>query len=189
MSDFEWVKRGLCYKLGHDVPHPGGVIPLRFITGRETDPAVLIPHLFEQTDPGFSTRCRPGDIIVTGRRFGMGPKVPGYIAMHALGLGLVCESMPVQAYRAAISEGLPVLNRCPGVLDLCESGHELEVDFSTGRFSNLTLATEATFAPIPPALHDLILHAGTSGWLANWWQTVGRQRETASESLLNQESL
>ena len=87
MENFDWVLKGRCYKLGHDVPHPGGVVPNRIIIGRHFDPADIIPHLFEETDPGFHTRCKPGDIIVAGRNFGMGPKMNGYIAMQALGLG------------------------------------------------------------------------------------------------------
>lgn len=168
MPDFTWVLRGRCYQLGHDVPHAGGVIPARFITARETDPAVLIPHLFEQTDPGFSTRCQPGDLVITGRNFGMGQKATGYIAMQALGLGLLCESMSVQAYRAAISEGLRVLPRCPGILDLCQTGDQLEVDFLSGRFSNTTRGLEHHFEPTPPALRELIAQGGTAGWLAHW---------------------
>ena len=28
------------------------------------DPKDIIPHLFEETDPGYHERCRPGDVIV-----------------------------------------------------------------------------------------------------------------------------
>ena len=87
-TEFQWLLKGRCYKLGHDVPHAGGVVPNSIIIGRHFDPQDIIPHLFEQTDPGFHTRCSPGDIIVAGRNFGMGPKMNGYIAMQALGLGL-----------------------------------------------------------------------------------------------------
>lgn len=174
MPEFSWVLRGRCYKLGHDVPHAGGVIPAHFITARETDPAVLIPHLFEQTDPGFNTRCQPGDLVVTGRNFGMGQKATGYIAMQALGLGLLCESMSVQAHRAAITEGLRVLPECPGILEMCETGDELEVDFGSGRFVNKTRGREHPFNPTLEALRDLVSHGGNVGWLANWWKTSGK---------------
>jgi 3-isopropylmalate/(R)-2-methylmalate dehydratase small subunit len=168
MPESLWTLRGRCLKLGHDVPHANGIVPLRLITGRETDPAKITPYLFEQIAPRFASECKPGDIVVTGRRFGMGPKVPGYIAMRALGLGLVCESMPVQAYRAAIGEGLRVLSPCPGALDACETGDLLEVDFSTGRFTNETRGQTRTFAPLPPELQELVLHGGTAGWLVQW---------------------
>ncbi|HEX4330020.1 MAG TPA: hypothetical protein VH105_24740 [Burkholderiales bacterium] len=168
MPEFNWTLRGRCYKLGHDVPHPGGVIPAFYITARETDPAVLVPHLFEETDPGFHTRSRPGDIIVTGRNFGMGQKGAGYIAMQALGLGLLCESMSMQAYRAAVAEGLRVLPRCPCVLEMCESGDDLEADFLAGRLLNHTQGREANFEPVPEALRELIAQGGNAGWLAHW---------------------
>jgi 3-isopropylmalate/(R)-2-methylmalate dehydratase small subunit len=173
MSEFQWTLRGRCYKLGHDVPHPVGVIPARFITAREMDPRVLVPHLFADTDPGFPERCHPGDIIVTGRNFGLGPKGNGYVAMHALGLGLVCESMSVQAYRAAVSTGLRVLTGCPDATMLCETGDELEVDFRTGRFVNHTRGLGQDFPAVPEAIHDLVELGGNAGWLANWWRTQG----------------
>lgn len=168
MPDTFWILRGRCFKLGHDVPHANGIVPLRLITGREVDPAKISPHLFEQIAPEFAGSCRPGDIVVAGRRFGMGPKVPGYIGMQALGLGLVCESMPVQAYRGAIGVGLRVLSPCPNVLDSCETGDLLEVDFATGRFTNETRGVTRTFAALPPELQDLVQHGGTAGWLVQW---------------------
>ena len=177
MSAFGWRLQGRCYKLGHNVPHAGGVIPDRLITSREMDPQKLVPHLFEETDPGFHERARPGDIIVTGRKFGMGPKMNGYIAMGALGLALVCESMPYLAYRAAIGCGLRVLTDCDGVTGLCETGDALEVDFAGGLFVNRTRGIECAFEPMPPALRDIVALGGNVGWLEDWWtRQSGRQR-------------
>lgn len=170
MSEFDWILKGRCYRLGHDVPHAGGVIPNRYIVARQFDPAALVPHLFEETDPGFHERCRPGDIVVTGRNFGMGPKMNGYIAMRALGLGLVCESMPFLAYRAAIGEGLRVLTDCPAVTDICESGDELEVDFRNGFFVNRTRGISREYPPMPETLMEIVELGGNSGWLKRWWQ-------------------
>lgn len=175
MPEFQWILRGRCYKLGDDVPHPGGVIPARFITAREMDPEVLVPHLFSETDPGFVERSRPGDIIVTGRNFGMGPKGNGYVPMQALGLGLLCESMSVQAYRAAISTGLRVLNHCTGITGLCETGEEIEVDFLTGRFYNHDRKAEHFMAPVPEELRELLACGGNEGWLAHWWHGLQAQ--------------
>ncbi|MCC7483560.1 MAG: hypothetical protein IT529_01100 [Burkholderiales bacterium] len=171
MSEFHWRLAGRCYRLGHDVPHAGGVIPNSFIAGRFFDPKDLVAHLFEETDPGFHARARPGDIIVAGRNFGMGPKMNGYIAMQALGLGLVCESMPFLAYRAAIGVGLPTMTDCPGASGTCETGDELEVDFSTGLFVNHTRGVTREYPPLPQALREMVALGGTSGWLRKWWET------------------
>ncbi|MCC7079930.1 MAG: 3-isopropylmalate dehydratase [Burkholderiales bacterium] len=176
MTEFSWRLQGRCYRLGHNVPHAGGVIPDRLITSREFDPQKLVPHLFEETDPGFHERARAGDIIVAGRRFGMGPKMNGYIAMQALGLGLVCESMPYLAYRAAIGCGVRVLTDCTDVTEACATGDALEVDFAQGLFVNRTRALGLHFPPLPAALQEIVAVGGNVGWLADWWrrQTVAR---------------
>ena len=63
-TPFAWVRRGRCYRLGHDVPHMGGVVPMRVVSEMRFDPKDIVPHLFAETDPGFHERCRPGDVIV-----------------------------------------------------------------------------------------------------------------------------
>ena len=179
MSNYEWKLRGRCYKLGHDVPHAGGVIPNAMITGRYFNPRDLVPRLFEETDPGFHTRAKPGDIIVAGRNFGMGPKMNGYIAMQAMGLGLVCETMPFLGYRACIDVGLRVMTDCPSVTELCETGDDLEVDFSTGLFINHTRGITREFPPIPDQLRDLVRLGGMTGWLKDWW---AQQKKTGTNT-------
>jgi 3-isopropylmalate/(R)-2-methylmalate dehydratase small subunit len=175
LPPFSWTLRGRCYGLGDDVNHMGGVVPMRIVSEMRFDPADIVPHLFEETDPGFHERCRPGDLIVTGRNFGMGPKMQGYIAMKALGLGLVCESMPFLAYREALGLGLPVLMDCQGATQACDTGDDIEVDFRTGRFVNHTRGTEHQYPPVPPDLRDLVEVGGTSAWLKAWW--AARQKE------------
>ena len=162
--------RGRCYRLGHDVPHMGGVVPMRIVSEMRYDPKDIIPHLFEETDPGFPERCRPGDIIVAGRNFGMGPKMQGYIAMQALGLGLVCESMAFLAYREAIGIGLPVLTGCPEATAACETGDDIEVDFLSGRFTNHSRGRTIQYPPVPAALREIVLLGGTTAWLRQWWE-------------------
>ncbi len=161
--------RGRCYRLGDDVPHMGGVVPMRIVSEMRFDPATIVPHLFEETDPGFHARCRPGDLIVTGRNFGLGPKMQGYIAMKALGLGLICESMSFLAYREAIGLGLPVLTGCSGVTQACETGDDVEVDFTSGKFVNHSRGIELDLPPVPTSLLELVSIGGTSAWLKDWW--------------------
>lgn len=167
--EFSWVKNGRCWVFGHDIPHMGGVVPMHIVSQMRTDPQEIVPHLFEESIPGFHEKCAPGDVIVAGRNFGMGAKMQGYIAMKALGLGLLCESMSFLAYREAIGIGLPVLTGCDGVLDTCNSGDLLEVDFKSGAFYNKSQNTEYSYSGVPEALQDVLSYGGTTGWLANWW--------------------
>jgi 3-isopropylmalate/(R)-2-methylmalate dehydratase small subunit len=180
VKGYDWRLRGRAWVLGHDIPHQGGVVPGWIVTGRHMAAAEIVPHLFEETDPGFHTRCRPGDIIVAGRSFGMGPKMNGYIAMQALGLGLVCESMPFLGYRGAIGAGLRVLTDCQGATEECETGDELEVDFDSGMFINHTRGTRREYPPLADSLKEIVALGGNTGWLQQWW--AGQQGDGAGRN-------
>ncbi len=70
------------------------------------------------------------------------------------------SSIPRGSFRNAINAGLPFLPSCLGVTALCETGDELEVDFSTGRFRNLTRGTEASYEPLDPSNLETIALGG-----------------------------
>jgi 3-isopropylmalate/(R)-2-methylmalate dehydratase small subunit len=128
-----------------------------------------------------------GDIIVAGRNFGVGQKSTGYIAMKALGLGVICESIPTQGYRGAIYAGLRVLAHCNGVTSMCANGDDIEVDFSSGLFTNHTRGLKKTWRPMPQSLQDLISKGGAEAWLSTWWARVAQAEKTdpaASQSPL-----
>jgi 3-isopropylmalate/(R)-2-methylmalate dehydratase small subunit len=90
--------------------------------------------------------------------------------MQALGLGLVCESIPFLAYREAIGLGLPVLTGCTGISDACATGEEIEVDFLHGRFINHTRGTAIEVPAVPEGLREVVAMGGTTNWLKRWWQ-------------------
>ena len=181
MSDFQWRYQGTAHKFGHDMVTDGPVMPFKYALERVTDPAVLVPHLFEETDPAFRDRVKPGDIVVAGRNFCKGkPHVPGFIAMKALGLGVLCESMPFLSYRAAISTGVTLIAECQGVSDMVETGDAVEVDFLTGAFANRSKGITHRFPPVPEGLRELLQHGGSSGMLKHWWETVGKHEPAAA---------
>ncbi len=176
MSDFRWVRRGKCHKLGDDVGHDGPMMNFKFVIDRVTDPAVLIPNLFADSDPAFKNRVKQGDIIVAGRNLGKGKAhVQAYIAMQALGLGVLCESMPFLTYRGAIASGLLLMAECKGVGECAETGDDLEVDFLSGKFFNQTRNITRQFPPVPEGLRDTIRLGGTKGVIKEWWDREGRR--------------
>ena len=155
-------------------------MPFKFVIERVMEPEKLIPHLFEETAPGFHEQAKPGDIIVAGRNFAKGKAhVQGLIAMQAMGLGLVCESMPFNSYRAAVSQGLLLMNGCSGVTNLVEDGDSLEIDFHTGDFTNHTRGVHKTYSPLPESLQEMIALGGTKGMLRHWWES---HQSTANSS-------
>ena len=157
-----WTYEGRCWKFGDNLGIDSDIMPLRFALARETRPEILREHVMEALDPDFHKKVSPGDVIVAGTRFGQGnPHIYGFIGIHALGLGLVVESIPRGSFRNAINAGLPFIPRCPGVTDEADSGDRLRVNFETGEFVNLTRGTSRAYVALDPALRTII-EAG--GW-------------------------
>jgi len=168
-SETRLVRRGRCHVFGDAIPMDEGVMAFEYVIKRITDPQVLIPELFKHIDPAFAARVQPGDIIIAGRDFGCGkPHGTGFIAMKALGMSILCESMPTRSHRNAVSRGLPILVDCAGLRDLVKTGDEIEVDFVSGEFRSLTTGATADLPGMPVVLLDIVRAGGTTGFLKNW---------------------
>jgi 3-isopropylmalate/(R)-2-methylmalate dehydratase small subunit len=177
MGDVQWRYRGRCHRFGDNIEHDAQMISFDFVIRRVMDPQVLIPHLFETTRPDFHRSVKAGDIVVAGRNFGKGKAhIQAYIAMKALGLALACESMPYNTYRALIGLGFTFMTGCTGLTALVDDGDEIEVDFSTGVFTNHTQGPQHQFKPLPERALEIIRLGGTHGVLSNWW--AGEQART-----------
>jgi 3-isopropylmalate/(R)-2-methylmalate dehydratase small subunit len=178
-------RQGTCHVFGDGIPLDEGVMAFKFAIERVTDTKILIPHLFEQVDSTFAARVKPGDVVVAGKNFGCGkPHIQGFLAMAALNLSVICESMPHKSLRRAVAAGLPVLAGCAGCTDFLASGDGVEVDFATGEVRNLAKSTARQFAPMAPILRDIVANYGTAGnlraWLAEHPELAARRRETAA---------
>jgi len=175
-----WRYRGTARCFGDDLEHDAHMIPFEFVIRRVTDPAELLPHLFEAVRPGLAARMKAGDVLVAGQRFGKGKAhIQAYLALKAIGVAIVCESMPYNTYRALVGLGLPFMSGCEGVTGQVADGEEIEVDFSTGAFHNLSRGRRLAFAPLPAQAREIIALGGTEGVLRDWWarQSIAPQRE------------
>ena len=169
-----WVMRGRCWKFGDNVGIDGDMMPLEFALKRELNPEVLAPHLMTGIDPEFPKKVRAGDIIVGGRRFAQGnPHIQGLIGIRAHQLGLVVESMQRGSFRNAINAGLPFLTNCAGVSAHVATGDELEVNFETGDFHNLTRGITLHFEPLDAQLRTII---ALGGWRAHLERRVAAMK-------------
>lgn len=163
----EWKRRGTAHVLGDDVPHDGAVMSFDMVLTRTTDPDELIPHLFKELDPTLIDRLRPGDFIVAGSNFLSGkPHNSGIIALKALGISLLCESMATKAFNGVVMLAVPLLTQCTGIREMVSNGDELEVDFSAGTVRNVTTGVEKQFPPLPPEVQQIIESGGMQGMLA-----------------------
>jgi len=174
----DWIYKGKCWKFGDNLGIDGDVMPLRFALERELDPEVLSPFLMAGVDPDFPNKVSRGDIIVAGKRFGQGnPHIQGFLGILGHGLGLVAETIPRGSFRNAINAGLPFLTGCDGVTGDVETGDDLEVNFQTGAFKNLTRDITREFQPLDPQL-QAIIEAG--GWSANLEKRLAKLRSGES---------
>ena len=175
MSD-EWVFRGKCWKFGDNIAVDGDLMPVEFAIARETRPEVLKDHVMAGIDSEFPKKVSPGDIIIAGKRFAQGnPHIQGLLGIAGLKLGLVVESIPRGSFRNAINAGVPILSRCTGVTADVDEGDEVEVDFESGVFRNLTRGTERRYEPLPAPLLRTI---AAGGWKAMFRQRVDELRRT-----------
>lgn len=153
-------------------------MPFHFALARETRLDVLREHVMTAIDSEFPKKARPGDIVVAGRRFAQGnPHIQGFLGLRALGLGVVAESIPRGSLRNAVNAGVQTLPHCPNVTTESETGDELEVDFATGRFRNLTRGTERLYAPLPQELRAIV---EIGGWDANFARRLACARDVGS---------
>ena len=162
-----WKTRGTAHVLGDNVPHDGGIIRFDLVTARVQDPAQLIPHLFDEIDPTLKERVKPGDFIVGGRNFFCGKAHnQGMIAMKALGLRVLCESMPFRSFRAATGVALPCLINCEGIGGWISTGDEIEADFDTGTITNLKSGRSERYPSLPAEIKSILEEGGMRGMLA-----------------------
>jgi len=172
MTTHALLRRGICHVFGDDIPLDEGFIPFSLAIGRETRPEILIPHLFSSLDSGFAERVKPGDIVLGGQQFACGKThVQGFIAMAALGLSIVCTSMPFKASRRAVAQGLPVMSGLDEPKVFAQTGDLLEVDYATGKVTNLSTLAVRQCPAMPPILQTIVEQGGTEGYLKHWLST------------------
>ena len=164
----EWKWTGRVHLFGSELAHDNEMIDFRLVLERQTDPAIILTSLFPNIDPGFAERVRQGDLIVAGKAFGTGKAhTTAYIAMAALGMGVLCETSFEKVMLGAANLGLPIAPGCIGLSSSLLQGEEVEVDFEQGLVRSED-HTEYRFPALRPDLQRLIEAGGRAGLLSQW---------------------
>ena len=120
-----------------------------------TDPAAIVPLLFEDFDKGFSKNAKKDDIIIAGDNFGCGssrehPSVGlAYIGIKAI----IVKSVNRIFYRSSINQGLLLIVHKKAV-EAYKSGDQVNIDFNNGKI--LIEEKEFFFEPLPEKLREII---------------------------------
>lgn len=139
----------------------------RIIPGKYTktlDLSDLAQHVLEDLDPEFSTRVRPGDILVAGDNFGAGSsREQAPLAIKASGVSAVVANYFARIfYRNAINIGLPVLE--VGAHEI-QTGHEIEINLDKGLVIDRTSQDTYQVTQMPQVMVRILSAGGLVNFL------------------------
>jgi 3-isopropylmalate/(R)-2-methylmalate dehydratase large subunit len=129
-----------------------------------SDAAAILPLLFADFDPSFSSNARAGDIIIAGDNFGCGSsREHPSVGLAHLGIkAVIIKSVNRIFYRSSINQGLPLIVHREAV-EAYKPGDKVEIDFDKG---SLTVGNKRfTFEPLPPELKQIIEKKGLVNWM------------------------
>lgn len=166
------VLKGRAHKFGDNVD-TDVIIPARYLS--TFVPQELAQHCLEGITPGFSTRTKPGDLIVAGKNFGCGSsREHAPLAIKASGIAAVIGvSFARIFYRNSYNIGLPLLE-CPEAVAQIADGDELEVDLSAGEIKDVTKGITFPSQPVPPFMLELIADGGLMKHLVKVYGLTGK---------------
>lgn len=145
---------GHVFKYGDNVD-TDVIIPARYLN--TSDAKELAAHCMEDIDTDFVSKVKEGDIMVATRNFGCGSsREHAPLAIKTAGISCVIAATFARIfYRNSINIGLPILE-CPEAVDGINAGDEVEVDFDTGKITNVTSGKTFQAQPFPAFMQEII---------------------------------
>ncbi len=151
------IIRGFAHKLGDDI-NTDYIISGKY-KFKTLDMKELAQHIFEDIEPDFIKKIKPGDIIVAGKNFGCGSsREQAPLVIKNAGLSaVVAISFARIFYRNAINNGLPLVECDTSNID---DGDELEINLEEGIVKDLTKGFQIEINPLPPFMMKLLQDGG-----------------------------
>jgi 3-isopropylmalate/(R)-2-methylmalate dehydratase large subunit len=124
-----------------------------------TDPAAILPFLFEDFDPSFSKNVSEGDIVIAGDNFGCGSsrEHPSVGLAYAGIKAVIVKSVNRIFYRSSINQGLALIVHRQAV-EAYKQGDKVEISFEEGRIT--VGSAPFRFEPLPEKLQQIIEKKG-----------------------------
>ncbi len=129
-----------------------------------SDPASIVPHLFEDFDPAFSKNVKKDDIIISGDNFGCGSsREHPSVGLSYLGIkAIIVKSVNRIFYRSSINQGLLLIVHREAV-DAYKSGDKININFNDGKI--IIGSAIFSFEPLPEKLKQIIDNKGLVNYL------------------------
>lgn len=157
--------KGTIWRYGDNVD-TDVIIPARYLA--ISDIAELAEHAMEDIDTTFAPNVKAGEIMVAGKNFGCGSSrehAPAVIKEKGISV-IVADSFARIFFRNAINIGLPVIEIGEAV-DQIKEGHEIGVELSTGKVTNLTTGEVYQGTALPQFVQNI----AKAGGLVNFAKT------------------
>ncbi len=164
--------RGNVWVFGDDLDVDMEVVPYRQVKNLPGYPNVSEEEMgklaFTLVDPDFPKKVKKGDIVVAGTNMGCGhDHATGPRAIIASGVAaVVAESLHEWFLRNCILLGLPAISY-EGIKKKVKEGDELEIDFASGKMTNVTTGVTMEFEPVPEYLLKIIEAGNLTTYLKN----------------------
>ena len=131
-----------------------------------SDPASILPHLFEGFDVNFAKNVKEGDIIIAGDNFGCGSsrEHPAVGLAYAGVKAVIVKSVNRIFYRSSVNQGLPIIVM-PEVVDYYNPGDKVEVSLKNGEIKVNDKVFK--FSPLPKELMAIFQAKGLVNWIKN----------------------
>ena len=131
---------------------------------QSSDPAGIIPHLFEGFDPQFASEVKAGDILLGGENFGCGSsrEHPSVGLVHKGIQAVIVKSVNRIFYRSAINQGLPLIVH-PEAVKAYKMGDVVKIQFQNG---SIEVGEEHfRFEALPTKLMAILEKRGLVNWI------------------------
>jgi 3-isopropylmalate/(R)-2-methylmalate dehydratase small subunit len=150
---------GKVWRFGDNI-NTDEIIPAKYKLGT-LDMTALAKHAMEGSDPEFTKKAKPGDIIVAGRNFGCGSsREQAPHVLKELGVAsVVARSFARIFYRNSINIAFPIFE-CDQAYEGTIEGDKLLIDPSAGTIKNMRTGKSWEIKPIPPFLRRIFEDGG-----------------------------
>lgn len=155
--------KGKVFKYGDNID-TDAIIAARYLS--TADPEELKKHCMEDIHKEFASEVNIGDIIVGGKNFGCGSsREHAPIAIKGAGIScVIAESFARIFYRNSFNIGLPIIESKDASIGI-DNGDEIEIDFESGKITNITKNEIYTSQSYPEFIQGIINNEGLVNYI------------------------
>lgn len=121
----------------------------------------ILPFAFKAIRPGFHSIVQEGDVIVAGRKFGIGSsrECAAAVLKKMRISACVTESVGRIFFRNCIALGIPVLVQ-ENISEHFSEGDRIKLDLLSGKIYNISTGKELNVPPLPESLIQIVQAGG-----------------------------